>query len=953
MPKIRPLAVLCAVAVTALWLAAPGPAVAAAPAAAPAPAISPSVGPAANGTATLVTITGSGFSAASTVALTGCSTAGAPALPTPDFDAGSGSLRVLVPSFTPSSCGLTVTTGATTVTAGTYTWSTSATAYVTLTALAPSLVSTQGGSFLLTGVVTNPTAPGDSGGLMGATAASLTCGTASIPATVAGLSAAQASVTVPSLTGVPVGTACGVTVTLASGNTVDSSPLTPVGVWVAATVPAITLSPAAGPENQADGQWIGISGTGLQAATAVTFQGCPAGNPAASYPAVFRPGADGTSLSVQVPDVPQGQCSVVVTLPADTGSGRPAGYSVASVPPGAGFTFQPPYQGPITLQVANTGANSVADADLWVSVMADASGGGGVVGTVPGTTTGTWTNGFAGVNAATLTSVPFDQLQTYDAATHTAALTLTPPLASGNLYVSGGDLTGAPPNPTNAAVRYAMAEFTYDASGLDTDLTLIDQIGFTLSSDQYADAAATQPIAGAHRDTGCLLALVNRLSTTGATMTDVGSGGVMRYSGPPPTTIPAAGAWTAADLGSAGWVGLVGASKSPSSYPSVQDYVTSVAGPLTIDDVLGDPAHGGAFSYTAVLADGLWTLTGTLQGGSAAGPKLVVEQAALYGPGTNGGTGYGVYGQDGPFEVYLPTGGTPTAPTYDAGHGWASDGGMSGPLLGWANTVKTVYRDLVAGFAYGYWGSTYGGGTDTGPGTVNFTRDPLDPTGGAYAVAQPTYPNAAGQYAWNVYDQVVRSTSNIGGDGTPPLPSGAYGMPYSDTFVPSALSPNQDQGWAYDWTLTVGDPAGCATTGAPGTPVPVPEHLHPPMQTVVGHVGVPLTYVATPVPDAAPATRMPAARPPAAYPRFRPDRMLRPVAHGFTGTVRYTLRDRRGRAVAPPAGFRFDRRTGVLVGAPSTPMRRTRYAITVTDGHRVAATTVWLQVDRASRGGAR
>ncbi len=720
-----------------------------------------------------------------------------------------------------------------------------------------------------------------------------------MPATVAAIGsspASRATVTpdAATLATVPAGTSCIVTFTLPSGNTVDTTALTPSGVWVdtAARVPAIALSPAEGAQTQVtDPQWVTATGSGLNTATAVTFAYCPADNPTATYPALnLKPAANGSSISFQVPNVPASSCAVVITLPKK--GSRPAGYTVASVPPSGGFTFLPPYQGAIPVTVTNSATSGIADGDLYLSVMADVSGGGAV-------------GGITGVNGSTLTSAAFTSLPGYDAATHSATLTLTPPVESGNLYFSNASLTGAPPDPATSTIRYGFAEFTYDASGLDVDFTMIDQVGVTMS--QVLKDQSQSAIPGSYRDTGCLVDIVNGLSLTGVDMspyvfdqaTGTNTGGVMKYTGTLPTSTPAPGTWTLDDLndvsdGGSTWIGLVGASKYPTPYPSVETYATSVTGPLTVQDSVGvtstkkDPQYGnGAFDYTATLSGGVWTLAGTVSGGQP-GPTLRVEQAGLYGPGTRGGTGYGLYGQDGPFNVQLPG---------KAWLGWSNGSALTG--TGWTTVTKTIYRDFIAAFSYGYWGSAYG--NDTGASGVNFTRNPLTD---AYAAAQPTYPTKTGQYAWNVYDDVIRAASNsdysLPAPGAP-KPSGVYAMPYSDTFVPSDLSPNQQQAFAYYWDLTLGDPATCHG------PTAVQARLAPTPQTVKVDVGTPITTAVL-------------------------------AEFGFTGPVTYSI------SPVLPSGLSLDTETGVISGTPVATLSQTAFTITGSDGTTSALARVNLAV---------
>lgn len=436
--------------------------------------------------------------------------------------------------------------------------------------------------------------------------------------------------------------------------------------------------------------------------------------------------------------------------------------------------------GRIRIEITNN--SDVPDNQLHVGIMADASGGGSV-------------SGYPGVNKSTVTSVAFTKLTnsagqaTYttspssDDTGGTAYFDVRQPVDSGVIYLANGSLNGQnAPNPQTSTVRYAMAEFTYD-KGFFTDLTLIDQIGFAVSSRLYTDLPGTQRIANSYRTTGCLANLVSQLQKIvpaqywAKASSDDSSGGVIRY-----------------DRTGTKVVGYTGAAKKPWAYMTsqVKAYAQHVQtlGPLSISDSHNAANQSGPFDYTATYSAStdIWTLAGTMTDGTVTpGPTLYVEGASIYGPGSNDGTGYAMYGQDGPFRVVLPNG---------TDYGWGNGVQVAG--TGFQDLVKTIYRDFIAGYAYGYWGGRYGKGTSTGPLAINFT---LNPRTSAYNNA-----GVAQQYAaWNTYDQMIRMNTSGGGGA-----AGAYGTAYSDTFLPEGLSPAIGSYAARNWTITLGDPAGCA-----------------------------------------------------------------------------------------------------------------------------------------------
>ncbi|MFM8516226.1 MAG: beta-1,3-glucanase family protein [Actinomycetota bacterium] len=314
-------------------------------------------------------------------------------------------------------------------------------------------------------------------------------------------------------------------------------------------------------------------------------------------------------------------CDVVVPIPAI--SGNLDGYDYLSL--NQAFTWQPPTQAPIQIKVTNPyhasgkPRSGITDANLYLSILGTpgpaatpsqgcTTGGGAWAGPWPTTAAKVLP-----VSAAGLNSVAFTNLSDYSSTNHTGTLTICPSIASGNLYVSHGSLTGTAPSPQKSTQRYGLVEFTYNNNGLDADLTLIDQIGMAMSMSMSDDRTQIQ---GSYRDTGCLVDIVNDLSKQSVDMSNWSTtsilGGVSLYSSAPPS-IPAAGAWTAANLqDNPSWVRILGPSQNPAAYPSTKTYATSITSQLTIKDHLGDATFNGPFDYTATLSDGTWTLTGTV-----------------------------------------------------------------------------------------------------------------------------------------------------------------------------------------------------------------------------------------------------------------------------------------------------------------------------------------------------
>lgn len=348
----------------------------------------------------------------------------------------------------------------------------------------------------------------------------------------AGTSNSLASLTVPgaSLTGLQQGTQCGLSkVTPKSGKSFTWSGA-PLSLFVRSAAPV--LSPptpnqleAAFPPTQAP--TVRVAGTSLGRVSpsqgGVTQVMC-SGNWVGQFP--IRPSAVTSSQVSFIPQsLPAQTCAVLLNFTDGSSALVPdkqGGYLAA-------LTYTPWVTGRIRIQVTNN--SDVPDSQLFVGVVADASGGGRA-------------SGFSGVNLQTVTSVAFTGLTnlagtlTYTAKPGSAAggsayFDIEQPLASGVIYLSNQTLNNqSAPNPQTSNVRYAMAEFTYK-TGFFTDLTLIDQIGFAMSSRLYTDLSGTEAITNSRRTTGCLANLVTQLQDivpakywTAASSTD-STGGVI------------------------------------------------------------------------------------------------------------------------------------------------------------------------------------------------------------------------------------------------------------------------------------------------------------------------------------------------------------------------------------------------------------------------------------------
>lgn len=367
-------------------------------------------------------------------------------------------------------------------------------------------------------------------------------------------------------------------------------------------------------------------------------------------------------------------------------------------------------------------------------------------------------------------------------------------IRSGRVFVSLGEPLPAvgEPSPDTSPVRYDTVELTYpgvanltavDMFGIPLDLEVFDTDGQLVGAKRWrcttdvVTAALAQSVTAAGGD----FARTQRTDSAGQFLRLVSPNIV---SGP-----------------------------HPSGYPTFERYLASLSEvPLTIrGTALGRDYHyTGAFTPDPDDPHGVLRLTD--QGPDHLDP-MEVTGASLIGNGGDGGSG--IYGNN---SAYL-VGGRP----------------------GSGNDVyAAAYRDLVAGFAYGFWGSPdYG--NDSG-------RFDVATAPGPFAAAQPDAP------FYNVWAATLWPLTD------------AYGFPYGDTFNHSAER-NPIVELPIDGTLRITirsdvSPPGCA----PSVPAPVPSAQPGPDSP---------SHPATP-PSASPPADQPAAgRPPARL--MRPGRVVKPV----------------------------------------------------------------------------
>jgi hypothetical protein len=284
-------------------------------------------------------------------------------------------------------------------------------------------------------------------------------------------------------------------------------------------------------------------------------------------------------------------------------------------------------------------------------------------------------------------------------------------ITSGRLYVSyGAKVTSA--EPPTATTRYDKIEFTTTGSSPTANLTAVDFFGIPF-------ALRSQNAAGSSLGTRSMPATATIMNA------------LLAIPGAKAAAVPAAGGGTARIRSPQ--------LSPPGTYPSLAQYVKSMAGQkITLKGAYyGVPFT--TFVYTGTFApDGSITLTGTTtpQGGRAApGRTVAIPGASL---------SDAIYAGAGPYAV---------------------DGARRPPDPN--DLYSAVYRDLVAGFAWGYWGGRYGGDTlgwCTNPEPAGFCPHGWNRPG--FAAARTSAP---GFPAFHQYASVFNSLTD------------AYGFAYSDT----------------------------------------------------------------------------------------------------------------------------------------------------------------------------
>ena len=382
-------------------------------------------------------------------------------------------------------------------------------------------------------------------------------------------------------------------------------------------------------------------------------------------------------------------------------------------------------------------------------------------------------------------SVPFSDLVPTGGSTAQFTLQTVQenPFSAGRLYFSETDLAGNQPAP-NASFRYDYVEFSLvDNATVNADVSGIDQVGIPSMLELQDANGKTLDNAGtkkpAVRKMGCWNDIYNAISTAASALSNpawdassvsvtvAGTDSKLRLAGP--TAMPS---------------GLAG-------YPSMQNYIlgmngqtVTISGYFAGNTKLNIPStyyqYSGTFDSAGNLALS-GTLTSDKAGGTTSNPNYPDPQT-IYLPGQGFydtlantswyqpqgsvnayGTGFGVYAQNGPYQL----GGT--QPTAGTNGSWDYTQGQGTFFLSIGNDVYGwIYGDLVASMADGFLGPL---GYDTSKWNTN-----TDGSGTPYAKPQKAFAalytsTTLPQYAaWDLWQQAVSSTSD------------SYGVSLGDRF---------------------------------------------------------------------------------------------------------------------------------------------------------------------------
>lgn len=312
------------------------------------------------------------------------------------------------------------------------------------------------------------------------------------------------------------------------------------------------------------------------------------------------------------------------------------------------------------------------------------------------------------------TSVPLTTLTPVTGTAHAYSFVVSKGITAGLVWLSfGAPVSNSPrPDVNTSTTRFANVELAFpgqadltnvDQFSVPMDLATVDAKGTTMASTGYA--ANTDCIVAAFRDE------------------------VARYGGSADAAVKTANGQ---------FLRVVSPSHAPAAWPSMAPYLAAMRGQtITVTGHFGNdqyPAESGYYRYSGRFdaATGALSLTGSIAApnldGSGGRPGLPVAASAS-------DLSSAVYSQAGAYTVAGdPVAARPPSPN---------------------DVYGSIYRDLIAAFAWGFWGGKYG--NDNAAFTNKAPFAAARPAGEAFA-------------AFSTYSDVLWHVTS------------AYSMPYAESY---------------------------------------------------------------------------------------------------------------------------------------------------------------------------
>lgn len=317
-------------------------------------------------------------------------------------------------------------------------------------------------------------------------------------------------------------------------------------------------------------------------------------------------------------------------------------------------------------------------------------------------------------------------------------------ISAGRMYFSYGAAVTNAEQALTATTRFDKIEFTNPGVA---NLTSVDFFGIPLDVETLDSTGTSLGNALSFR---CHTSTVQSslLSIPGASAAQVTSGGQ--------------------------FMRMLSSQLSSSSYPSMAQYVQSMIGEtIQVNDAFyGTPFQ--TFSYSGTFQpDGSITLNGTIttSGSTVAGSTVYISGSSLL---------TGIYTGDTPFTVNgVPSNVTAVTP------------------------YSNIYRDIVAGFTFGYWGGQYGDDS------ANWNHQP------AFAAARTTTSPFA---TWNQYASTIAEYSDAYGYSFHDVGPTSVTTPLNSSVATMQVTIDSDQGPNTPGCIGASTPTTPTTPAPPATP---------------------------------------------------------------------------------------------------------------------------------------